>query len=404
MKKLKSNFKLLGYVAVALFFSNACQTNKVFEHANSPNANQGISNTKIGAMLFNATQFGSAIDNYLAGKVAGYSYNVIHDGLLVAASGGGWARKWYETNPTKHGYHIRQGIASSSKFVTALTTIAVLEKYNILLDAPVHPYLPASWKPSEAFKKVTFKRILQHSAGLIRYGSSWANMKQTVEGPIDESNFSNKSIVYDNLNYSLMAVILASLDIRKTGNISLSTLAALEKSGEWYTSNVFGAYFRGLARVYVFKKASLTYWSVVDYTTWNNNGVIPAEQGTKGYASVWGTETGQLKGDSRLNGGSGGLYISANEFGHIQAAAAEGKIISASNYQRMKNEWLGFDGVLNGKYGKYAWKNGAANNHETLIIDMGRTQVAIFCNSQASDIGSSAGRNAIRDAYDAAWK
>lgn len=404
MKLIKPNTFTASMVAITMMFSTACQREKVLEPLSADSNISPNNNAKIAAPIFNATQFGASIDNYLNGKVAGYGYNVIHDSQLVAAGGGGWARKWYETNPTKHSYQVRQGIASSTKFITALTTIAVLEKYNISLDAAVYPYLPVSWKASEGFKKVTFKRILQHSAGLINYGSSWANMKQTVEGPINEANFTNKTISYTNLNYSLMAVILASLDIRKSGNMSLLTLETQEKSGAWYTANAFGAYYRGLARVHVFKKAGLLHWSVVDYTTWNNDGVIPAENGTKGYASVWGTEAGQLKGDSRLNGGSGGLYISTNEFGYVQSAAVEGKIISLKNYQRMKNEWLGFDGVLNGKYGKYSWKNGASNNHETLIIDMGRIQVAIFCNSQASDIGSSTGRAAMRDAYDAAWK
>jgi hypothetical protein len=169
-----------------------------------------------------------------------------------------------------------------------------------------------------------------------------------------------------------MAVLLAYIDIKKNNTLTTSELVKLESGTDnWYTDGQVGARFRGLVRLHVFKPAGLQYWSVMDYTSWNNNGVINPEMGTKGYPSVNGNEPGIAKTDLRLNGGSGGLYISANEFGHIQTAAANGKIVSDANYEVMKSKRLGFDGVVNGSRGKYYWKNGGANNHETMIFDMG---------------------------------
>jgi hypothetical protein len=402
MKKLILKFSAFSLFIGMSIITTSCQDDKVLEEMNQNSSQNKLANLKTAGPAFDGALFGKSIENYLNGKVAGYGYNVFHDGELVAANGGGWARKWYEENPTKHSYQQRQGIASSTKFITAVATVALLEKYKISLDAPVYLYMPTSWKVNESFKKITFKRILEHTAGLIDYGDTWAGYKKTAEEGINEIQFSSKARQYTNHNYSFMAIILASLEMRKNGILTTNQQSILENKDSWYSINNFGLYYRNIVRNLVFKKAGLLHWAVMDYTTWNNNGVIPAEQGTKGYSTVLGTEKGSLKGDVRLNGGSGGLYISPNEFGIIQLAVVEGKIISIANYNRMKNELLGFDGKINGKYGTYFWKNGASNNHETIIFDMGRTQIAIFANSQASDIGND--RSIVTKAYEAAWK
>jgi len=352
----------------------------------------------IGVPVFDGAKFGKSIEAYMDGKVAGYGYTVFHDGKLVAGSGNGWARKSFESNPTKHSDQQRQDIASASKFVTALATVALLEKHKISLKSPVYYYLPVTWKPSVEFKKITFERLLAHQTGLINYKTGWPGWKKTVE----ELNVDNKVGGYNNVHYSLMAVILTYIDVQKTNTFTDKQLASLESGNEnWYTDGTVGQRFRSLVRLHVFKAAGLQHWSIMDYTSWNNNGVISPLQGNMGYPSVSGNEPGIAKTDLRINGGSGGLYISANEFGRIQDAAAHGEIVSDTNYEIMKTSRLGFDGVVNGARGKYYWKNGGANNNETMIFDMGRTQICVFANSTQSDISTSP--SIIANAYDSAW-
>ena len=401
--KTKSFKKAALFLVSALALINvACNDAEVLPTPTEVQTTQSEKPSSLrAAATFDGLKFGKSIENYMNGKVAGYGYNVIHDGLLVAAGGNGWARKQFESNPTKHSYQQRQGIASSAKFVTALATIALLEKYNIPLDSPVYPYLPVTWKPTANFKKITFERLLAHQTRL-NYGttgSEWQKFKAAVEDP---NLVDGTTRQYDNINFSLMAIILPYIGFKETNSKTTAELAALEKNSDtWYTIDALGLRFRNIVRNYVFKPSQMQYWSVADYAAWNNYGLMPAENGTKGYPSANGNEPGTLKGDSRINGGAGGLYISPNEFGHIQSAAAEGKIISAENYKQMKSKLLGLDGVVNGVYGKYYWKNGGANNHETMIFDMGRTQICVFTNTNLSEIGNKP--SIIANAYDAAW-
>lgn len=349
-------------------------------------------------LQFDGPKFGKSIETYMNGRVAGYGYTVFHDGKLVAGGGNGWARKPFESTPTKHSDQQRQDIASSSKFVTALATVALLEKHKISLLTPVYHYLPVSWKPSDDFKKITFERLLAHQTAITNYKNGWAGLKKGVEELAVDSKVRN----YDNVNYSLMAVILAYVDIKKNQSFTTQQLLDLEANPDsWYSPGNLGLRFRSIVRVLVFKPAGLLHWGVMDYTSWNNNGVMSPELGTKGYPSVNGNEPGVAKTDLRINGGSGGLYISPNEFGRIQDAAAHGQIVSDAYYEVMKTKFLGFDGVVNGARGNYYWKNGGANNNETILFDTGRTQICVFANSPQSDISSNP--SIIANAYDKAW-
>jgi Beta-lactamase len=394
----------LSFVLVVSLLTTSCKNNDVMPETNfAETGNHSAARSENLAILqFDGEKFGKAIETYMNGKVAGYGYNVMHDGMLVAGGGGGWARKSFESNPVKHSYHQRQGIASSTKFVTALATVAVLEKYKIPLSAYVYLYLPVSWKPGETFKKITFERLLAHRTGLVNNGGTWEGFKKTVEGPIQQDEFDANIRDYDNINYALLGIVLPYIVIKKTQSLTNQQLLALENfSDNWYSVNGLGFQFRNIVRNYVFKPAGLQYWNVMDYAVWNNYGLMNAELGTKGYPSANGTEPGLLKGDTRINGGAGGLYISPNEFGHIQLAAAQGKIVTDEIYEEMKTKRLGFDGIVNGVRGKYYWKNGGADNHETMIFDMGRTQICVFTNSGTSQIGNDA--TIIANAYDSAW-
>ncbi|WP_373515607.1 serine hydrolase domain-containing protein [Persicitalea sp.] len=396
------NQLLTGLTLAATLLLTASSCNKMNEvepelHAATHSAREaGFGD--IGVPVFDGAKFSNSIETYMNGKAAGYGYTVFHDGKYVSGGGGGWSRKSFESNPTKHSDQQRQDIASSSKFVTALATVALLEKYNISLTTPVYYYLPVTWKPSTEFKKITFERLLAHQTGLINYKTGWPGWKKTVE----ELNVDSNVRAYNNVHYSLMAVILAYIDVKKNNVFTTQQLASLEsKNNNWYDDGSIGMRFRSLVRLNVFKAAGLQYWNVIDYTSWNNNGIISPSQGTMGYPSVYGNEPGVAKTDLRINGGSGGLYISTSEFGRIQDAAAHGKIVSDTNYEIMKTKRLGFDGVVSGARGKYYFKNGGANNNETMIFDMGRTQICVFANSPQSDISSDA--TIIANAYDKAW-
>ncbi|WP_343306295.1 serine hydrolase [Chitinophaga niabensis] len=348
-------------------------------------------------------KFAGNIERYLNGKVAGYGYTIFHEGnvFYLDNGGGGWSRKQSDPPATPHGAHVRQGTASVTKFITGLAATAVLQKYNLSLDEKLYKYLPSNWKPSAEFKQLSFKRLLAHETGLINNGGDFADYKKTVEGPVKMDEFTDSIRNYDNINFGLVAIVLPYVSAKHGFPQDAQVLKNLEGNPNELYKQLASRYL-SLVRVNVFKPAGLLHWSVMDWCVWNNNGPMNAALGTLGYTTVFGNEKGSLKGDERANGGAGGLYCSSWEMAKIQLSAAQGKIVNAANYKRMREQRLGFDGIYAGKHGKYYWKNGGANRHETIVADFGPTQVAVFTNSRTSDIGN--GLGVLGKAYDDAWE
>lgn len=393
---------MFGLVAGTILFATSCKKENV-----QPDPQVSLENAKsaigdLAILQFDVDKFAGNIEAYMDGKVAGYGYTIFHEGNIYyrGNGGGGWLRRPVDAPSVLHSAQQRQDIASSTKFVTALATIALLEKYDMSLGEAVYKYLPTNWKPSESFKELTFERLLSHRTGLIKYGGDWEELKKTVEGPMKEDEFENKTRVYNNVNFALLAVMLPYVAAKKEFPSDYNVLKSLEnKPDQLY--DALGSRYVGIVRVNVFKPAGMTQWSVATFAPWNNNGPISPESASKGYATANGSEAGFNNGDYRRNGGAGGLYISTTEFGQIQRRAAQGLIVSAGGYQKMKDALLGFDAVVNGKFGKYYWKNGGANYRETMIFDFGKTQVAVFANSNTSEIGNKP--SILVGAYESAW-
>jgi len=396
---MKTKFLLLALVAVAAL---SCKKENELDPKVQADklANLPIDGNPVPEL--DVAKFARNIEAYLDGRVAGYGYTIYHKGqaFWLDNGGGGWARKQSDPPAKAHGAYVRQGTASVTKYITALATIATLEKAGVSLDDKLYTYLPTNWKPSVFFKELTFKRLLAHETGLKNYGREFGDLKKTVEGPVDIMEYVNSDADYDNVNYDLAAIIIPYVSAKHNFPADYQVLKGLEKNPtELYKQ--LATRFIGIARASVFKPAGIQQWNVMDWYTWDNNGIIDPSLGTLGYTTVSGNEKGSEKGDSRPNGGAGGLYCSTAEMGKIQFAAANGKIVSTANYKRMQEQELGYDGVYNGKHGKYYWKNGGANRHETIVADFGETQVAVFTNSRTSDIGN--GLGVLGKAYDDAW-
>jgi CubicO group peptidase (beta-lactamase class C family) len=355
-----------------------------------------------GMLVLDPVLFANNIEAYMNGKVAGYGYTIYHNGVAYFAGhgGGGWARKAVDAPATRHGAYIRQGTASCTKFISALATVALLEKCEVDLEEKIYTYLPTNWKPTAEFKELDFAHLLSHRTGLIKYGGTWADLKKTVEGGVQIDEFKNEIRDYDNINYAMLPVILPYMLAKRKFPLDYNMLKSLEGNPDAIYKAVAQRFITQV-RVNVFKKANLAQWDIIDYCAWNENGPMPASLGTLGYPTANGVEKGSEKDDNRWNGGAGGLYISAADYAKVQSSAALGVIVGDANYQRMRNELLGFDGVVTGAHGKYTWKNGGANNHETMIFDFGNTQLAVFANSPNSEIANKP--SILATAFDKAW-
>jgi len=345
------------------------------------------------------------IEAYMNGKVAGYGYTIMHDGKpwFLNQGGGGWARYRIDAPNTafRHGYQSRQGIANAAKFVTALATISLLEKYGLSLDEKIYPYLPTNWKPSAEFKQLSFRRLLEHRTGLINYGKNIADYKKTVEDGVNMFLFEEGCRIYDDVNYGLAMILLPYLNTKKGNPTDYTFLKSLQDQPLELEEKLIYR-FINIAGLTVFKPTGFAYWQNVNYTPWSNNAyMISTYESSAGYSTIDGSTPGIPKWDERKVAAARGLYISAWEFTQIQAAAAQYKIVSKAGYEAMRAQLLGFDGAVAGAHGRYTWKKGSGDNFESMIFDFGKTQVAVFANSPHSHISEDP--TILINAFDESW-
>jgi CubicO group peptidase (beta-lactamase class C family) len=391
---MKTNFfkiVITGAVCGVMLFATACQEKEEFlNEAPGPEATRSA---KLGIPTkFDHVKFAQLIEDYLEPQVAGFGYALYNDGVEYYGTNGGdgAARKHIDSPYQAHSANVRQETMQVTQFVTAVAVIRALEQYNVPLTAKAYAYLPKDWKPSAKFKELSFERLLSHRTGLINYNGGLATLRQTVEGPVQETEFSQLIRDDDNVNYDLLALMLPyvqAIKLSQQGNTSM-LIKLNSQSNESELFKTTAMYFREFVRFNVFIPAGLSNPYAIAWRAWDSNGDISADKGTKGYPAKTGDVPGLSKLDNNVNPGATGLYLSAAQFAKMQSAVAQFKIISLASIQVMKQQLFGFDGKLTGTKGNYYWKKGDGNNCETMIFDFGKVQVAVFANSRQSEISS----------------
>ncbi|MEP7197772.1 MAG: serine hydrolase [Saprospiraceae bacterium] len=406
MKKQILNFstKLFGTFLMIISFSscNKDLENQALPTSYEPNGSEELTvrggNNDLALYTLNVDRFAAGIEAALAGKLSGYGYSIINNGIEYhrGVGGSGWNRRPVDAPALAHGAIERQGLASSTKYAVALLVARILEKNGKTMNELIYKYLPSNWNPHPDFKTITFGDLLAHKAGIIKYGNTYFDVKKTVEGGVIKANQGVR--VYDNMNYFMCHYLVPYM----IGKMESPGLLNLLDSKKYYPSELvpmIDVNFRYYFRLYVCKPAGLTYWDKVDFAPWNATGTIPLEDGCRFYNTLNINEKGTIPGNGLSGSGPGGLYISAVEYGQIINAAAHGKIISKALYYNMKVELRGFDWALSGKFGPYYAKNGKARSEE-MLIDFGSTQVIVIANC---DFGGLSGTPSwIVNAFDAA--
>ncbi|SDG22865.1 CubicO group peptidase, beta-lactamase class C family [Dyadobacter soli] len=383
----------LGIFATTLLFTTSCKeelipTEELSQiEGDDRNAKLGIP-TK-----FDANGFAIRIENLLEGEV-GFGYAVYNNGeeFYRANGGDGFARKHFEGSFQLHGAVVKQEVLTTTQYVTAVTALRILKKYNLSLSTKVWNYLPKNWVPSSKFKELDFERLLAHRTGLIYYPNDWDKVKLTVEGPVNESIFNAKTKQNNNINYLLLGIILPyveATELKKQGN-----------AAKWNELNatpenfmLYGEHYRNIVRTNVFVPAGLEHATVIDWQAWGQNpwgemGPISASLSTQGYPARNGDEPGIDKPIIRWECGATGLYLSASQFGKLASKVAKNELLTMMELNLMKSKLLGFDGKLTGTKGSYFYKTGIGHNCETIFLDFGPVQVAVFANSPQSEISN----------------
>lgn len=394
------NLKLLMGLSCLLVLT-ACQKDESTSAISTdPVSLDGRDNGAIALYTLNLDKFATGIENAFNGKVSGLGYTIFHNNqVYYKGTGGlGWLRRPIDAPQRAHSANQRQGLASTSKYATAILVAKILERNGKTLDEKLYKYLPSNWNPDVNFKNLSFRQLLAHKAGLLKYGNKYAHMKKTVEGGINNIQVAFGTRVYDNINYFLPHYLVAYMIGKLENPNLLSQLKNAEKDTN-ALKEILAYNFRAYMRAYVFKPSGLTYWERVDFQPWDNYGPIPFTQGCKYYETANLNEKGSDPNQKFYESGPGGLYISAIEYAQMINATANGKIISKNLYSTMKKELLGFDWALSGKYGPYYAKNGSARSEE-MLIDFGATQVIVISNCAYSNLAESP--SLITNAFDAA--
>lgn len=403
MKNCNSKTLLTLLMTSCLILWSACQKENVEpEHLTDSEILNSRNPANVALYTLDLNKFATGIENAFNGKVSGLGYTIFHNGsIYYKGTGGlGWLRRPVDAPQREHSAQQRQGLASTTKYATAILVAKILERNGKTLDEKIYKYLPSNWNPDVNFKNLSFRQLLAHKAGLIKYGNKYAHVKKTVEGGINNIQVTFGTRVYDNINFFLPHYLVAYM-IGKLENPYLLNQLKIAEKDTVALKNLLASNFRSYLRSYVFKPSGLTYWDKVDFQPWDNYGPIPFTQGCKYYETSNINEKGSDPNQKFYESGPGGLYISPVEYAQMINATAQGKIISKSLYNTMKLELLGFDWALSGKFGPYYAKNGSARSEE-MLIDFGNTQVIVISNCSYSNLAESP--SLITNAFDAAAK
>lgn len=144
MKTLPKKTILILTFFVLLFGFSSC--NDEFLEPKVPKSISGSENLKtpgdITSIQFDPALFATKIENRLDGQVPGYAYCIIKNGQVVAQKGKGDARYSVDSPSRLYSGNEIQDIASTTKYVTALLTMKLLDRtglpINIALERKVY--------------------------------------------------------------------------------------------------------------------------------------------------------------------------------------------------------------------------------------------------------------------------
>jgi CubicO group peptidase (beta-lactamase class C family) len=161
---------------------------------------------------FDLERFADNIENALQGqKVVKYGFEV-RRGLSVIQRANGPKRTEADMPASDFTVFDRFNPASVSKSITAVATLQLLAEKRISIDAHIYHYLPTNWDIPASSKTITFKEVLNHTSGLRGEnagGQEYEHMKALIEHGI---NLADKVSEYENVNYALLRILVASLD------------------------------------------------------------------------------------------------------------------------------------------------------------------------------------------------
>jgi CubicO group peptidase (beta-lactamase class C family) len=314
---------------------------------------------------FDLGRFADELEASLQGQVVKYGFE-IRRGRSVIRRAAGPKRTPLDAPAANFDAFDRFNPASVSKTVTAVATLQLLSRNRISIDTPVHSYLPPAWNIPANNLTITFKELLNHTSGLRGAnagGHEYHHMEALME---HEINLADKVSEYENVNYSLLRILVASLDGYSSWAVNPGPNTA--------------ARFIDYVNAEIFSPLGIY---DVEYQP-------EATAPTLFYPDAPDTYTshGTAYGNWSLKPGSAGTHASVHELTVFGAATFNGMLLSSGTIASLKQHGLGFgdygtmpDGTRCWGKGGYfpASMNGGAELNSTLIsCDNGVTGMLVI--------------------------
>jgi CubicO group peptidase (beta-lactamase class C family) len=338
-------------------------------------ANAGVSSTICdGKQCINVCKLEKDIRARLDGHVVGYS---LFAGQYPHFASGGLARTSADGAEQPFTSVTKLTVGSVSKFITAVGTIAVLDKYGVSVDAAIGPFLPSDWSAASTYiKNLTFAQLLSQNSGIKTYGNvaqTYAQLKtfytqainngattacpnNTTTITVNPINPNNMGYCYSNDNFAILRILLPKV----AGYAEDANLATRPQT--------LANQFQTLVQQNVFNKVGQTGVTCKPPT------VNPGAS-TYAFAHIYpGSSAGYDWGDESLVCGAASWYLSTEDIAKVLMSlnAKDGKILKTSpdRFDEMRTRRFGLDVANNGEIEK----NGAWGANGTLIT----TSAAVF--------------------------
>jgi CubicO group peptidase (beta-lactamase class C family) len=275
---------------------------------------------------FDAAGFMALLQDALAHTVAGYSIGLTENGSLIGVADQNWA-KWPQDGAEGWTPDTRMHMASLNKIVTAIAMTRLLQEAGLGPGTLIYDYLPGYWHKGPGIEQVTFGNVMAHTSGLGFNADSPPADFQYIKSQIAAGTCNIDQYSYQNVNYGLLRVLLATVN----GNIPVDwiltgTPGLTDVYWDVITIQAYASYVAN----YVFAPASVTgpgfTHEAADALAYN----FPVEG------------IGWNSGDLTAYAGADGYHMSVNELLRVMAAFRRGgTIVSTAQAQAMLDAGYG---------------------------------------------------------------
>ena len=290
--------------------------------------------------------FVQALESALNNEVAGYSMRLNDYGETIRTLDYYWAK---EPNNGGEGWtpDVRMHVASLSKQMTAIAMTRTLDGAGIPYDTKVIDYLPAYWSKGANVDEITFANLMTHTSGLDYGVSSSASDFEFIKAQIAAGTTHLGQYWYQNMNFGLCRILLATVNGNIPVDFSLPPLFGLNSFNDIVWD------FITLSAYQLYVAAEVFAPSGVHGPTLTHE---PADALAYSFpVSVPGWNSGNL---TTMAGGAG-WHMTVDEVLAVMGTfRRSGTIMSTAQAQSMLDAGFGVDWTASTPMGTYYAKNG----------------------------------------------